>query len=306
MITIEHGSGHVVGASIGERLGIAAMRLAALLLRPLDKFGLSRVTRFISSLWPSGNVVRVGLAEDAAFEMPYGEGYWARLLPRRWEYEGEIESVLTAIAPTEFTFLDCGANYGLWSVLVSSRRFGNHPAIAIEAAPDTYTWLERNCAGNECRSSPACRSVETRASNATLTRNLGTCRFAARPNPRSQFACTPPAAAKAIPLLPPAPAAAGRLHPHPHRAAHRGTPRAHTCWRRSKFVGRRPRSPGLLAPHVSSLTPHCLLDQLPPPAPHAQLLERLQPVESYFPSPRLGRGARGEGPRLAHDPGSSA
>lgn len=148
MITIEYGSGHVVGASAGERWGIAAMRAAALALRPLDKFGLSRVTRFISSLWPSQNVVRVGLTEDASFEMPYGEGYWARLLPRRWEYEGEIEAVLAAIAATDFTFIDCGANYGFWSVLASSRRYGNHPAIAIEAAPDTYAWLERNCAGN--------------------------------------------------------------------------------------------------------------------------------------------------------------
>lgn len=64
------------------------------------------------------------------------------------KYEADVEVALLALADVDFAFVDCGANYGYWSVLVTSARFGGHSAVAIEAAPDTFAWLARNAAAN--------------------------------------------------------------------------------------------------------------------------------------------------------------
>jgi len=44
----------------------------------------------------------------------------------------------------DYTLLDCGANYGYWSVLVSSKPFGSHKAIAIEPSGQNFPKLANN------------------------------------------------------------------------------------------------------------------------------------------------------------------
>ena len=46
----------------------------------------------------------------------------------------------------DYTFIDCGANYGYWSVLVSSKPFGAHKAIAIEPSGQNFPKLANNAA----------------------------------------------------------------------------------------------------------------------------------------------------------------
>ena len=48
----------------------------------------------------------------------------------------------------DYTLLDCGANYGYWSVLVSSKPFGSHKAIAIEPSGQNYPKLANNARVN--------------------------------------------------------------------------------------------------------------------------------------------------------------
>jgi len=48
----------------------------------------------------------------------------------------------------DYTLLDCGANYGYWSVLVSSKPFGAHRAIAIEPSGQNYPKLANNARVN--------------------------------------------------------------------------------------------------------------------------------------------------------------
>ena len=76
--------------------------------------------------------IQVRLNPDAVFEFPYGDGYWSKLLNRTFSYEDELELLFADSADIDYTLLDCGANYGYWSVLVSSKPFGSHKAIAIE------------------------------------------------------------------------------------------------------------------------------------------------------------------------------
>jgi FkbM family methyltransferase len=53
-----------------------------------------------------------------------------------------------------YTLLDCGANYGYWSVLVSSSPFGSHKAIAIEPSSQNFAKLANNARINGNRFEP--------------------------------------------------------------------------------------------------------------------------------------------------------
>ena len=44
----------------------------------------------------------------------------------------------------DYTLIDCGANYGYWSVLVSSAPLGSHKAIAIEPSSQNFAKLRNN------------------------------------------------------------------------------------------------------------------------------------------------------------------
>jgi FkbM family methyltransferase len=74
----------------------------------------------------------------------YGDGYWSKLLDRDYIYEDELELLFEDCADVDYTPLDCGANYGYWSILASSRPYGAHKAIAIEPSKQNYSKLADN------------------------------------------------------------------------------------------------------------------------------------------------------------------
>ena len=55
------------------------------------------------------------------------------------------------LARLEYTFIDCGANFGYWSILVSGKLLGAHPTLAIEASHENCEILRENCALNANR-----------------------------------------------------------------------------------------------------------------------------------------------------------
>ena len=144
-VKVDLRSGRVSDAGGIERCGIMMMQTAARVQRRLEIRGFSWAVRVISAALPSRSVVRVMLDDDCAFEMPYGDGYWSWLLLRGAEYEADMHGVMEAIAGVDYAFLDCGANYGYWSVLVSGEKLGRHPAVAIEADSSPIRVCERAC-----------------------------------------------------------------------------------------------------------------------------------------------------------------
>lgn len=92
--------------------------------------------------------IAIKLNDDAVFAFPYGDGYWSKLLNRSFRYEDELELLFSDSAEVDYTLLDCGANYGYWSVLVSSRPFGSRKAIAIEPSSVNFEKLSNNAALN--------------------------------------------------------------------------------------------------------------------------------------------------------------
>ena len=99
---------------------------------------------------PERNIA-IRLNSDAVFEFPYGDGYWSKLLNRSYHYEDELELLFQDSADVDYTLLDCGANYGYWSVLVSSAPYGSHKAIAVEPSSQNFTKLSNNAAINRNR-----------------------------------------------------------------------------------------------------------------------------------------------------------
>ena len=105
------------------------------------------------------------LNDDARFAFPFGDGYWSLLLDRGFVYEGEIERFLRSVADVDYCFVDGGANFGFWSVLVSSRPFGSHPVIAIEASSANAARLARNAELNGGRFKVLRRAIGSTTGN---------------------------------------------------------------------------------------------------------------------------------------------
>ena len=65
--------------------------------------------------------------------------------------------------------LDCGANYGYWSTLVSSRAYGSNRAIAIEPFSSNYAGLRRNAIINSNRFETIKSAIGETSGNAYLS-----------------------------------------------------------------------------------------------------------------------------------------
>ena len=154
-IHFDFATGRVSNAGLVERLGMALLRMGARLSAPMNNVGYSIGARLVRSVLRSQRTVRVDLGGGALFEFPYGDGYWGVLLNNKQGYAPPIERLLQSLRDEGYVFIDCGANFGYMSVLVTSAGYGAKPAIAIEADNVNFMWLSNNSAINgnrfECR-----------------------------------------------------------------------------------------------------------------------------------------------------------
>ena len=142
-ISYDRATGRLEGATAMERCAALAFAAGAKASAPMHYRGFSVGCRVITSMIDQREIVAL-LNDDARFAFPFGDGYWSLLLDRSFVYEGEIERFLRSVADVDYCFVDGGANFGFWSVLVSSRPFGSHPVIAIEASSANAAKLARN------------------------------------------------------------------------------------------------------------------------------------------------------------------
>jgi FkbM family methyltransferase len=142
-IQFDRASGALVGANPWERLAAVALTLGSKVGANFSHRGYNMCANLLRTTLPERGI-QVRLNDDAVFEFPYGDGYWSKLLNRTFRYENELELLFEDSADVDYTLLDCGANYGYWSVLVSSRPFGAHKAIAIEPSGQNFPKLANN------------------------------------------------------------------------------------------------------------------------------------------------------------------
>jgi FkbM family methyltransferase len=142
-IQFDRASGALEGANLWERTAALALATGSKISSHFSHRGYNHCAKLLRKTLPERNIA-IKLNDDAIFEFPYGDGYWSKLLNRSYHYEGELELLFSHSADVDYTLIDCGANYGYWSVLVSSAPLGSHRAIAIEPSSQNFAKLANN------------------------------------------------------------------------------------------------------------------------------------------------------------------
>jgi FkbM family methyltransferase len=142
-IQFDRASGALEGANAWERLAAVALTLGSKISSNFSHRGYNRCANLLRKTLPERDI-QIRLNEDATFAFPYGDGYWSKLLNRTYSYEDELDLLFRASVDVDYTLLDCGANYGYWSVLVSSKPYGSHKAIAVEPSGANFPKLANN------------------------------------------------------------------------------------------------------------------------------------------------------------------
>jgi FkbM family methyltransferase len=146
-IQFDRASGALEGANLWERTAAVALSAGSKISSHFSHRGYIGCANLLRKTLPARNIA-IKLNPDATFEFPYGDGYWSKLLNLSYRYEDELELLFRDSADVDYTLLDCGANYGYWSVLVSSKPFGSHKAIAIEPSGQNFPKLANNARVN--------------------------------------------------------------------------------------------------------------------------------------------------------------
>jgi FkbM family methyltransferase len=146
-IQFDRTSGALEGANLWERTAALALVTGSKISSHFSHRGYNGCANLLRKTLPKRNIA-IKLNADAIFEFPYGDGYWSKLLNRSYHYEDELELLFRDSADVDYTLIDCGANYGYWSVLVSSAPYGSHKAIAIEPSSQNFSKLANNARVN--------------------------------------------------------------------------------------------------------------------------------------------------------------
>lgn len=142
-IQFDRASGALEGANLWERTAALALATGSKISSHFSHRGYNMCANLLRKTLPERDI-DIKLNADATFAFPYGDGYWSKLLNRSFSYEDELQLLFQHSADVDYTLLDCGANYGYWSVLVSSAPYGSHKAIAIEPSSQNFAKLKNN------------------------------------------------------------------------------------------------------------------------------------------------------------------
>jgi FkbM family methyltransferase len=142
-IQFDRTSGTLEGANLWERTAALALATGSKISSHFSHRGYNGCANLLRKTLPERDIA-IKLNPDATFAFPYGDGYWSKLLNRSFSYEDELELLFQDSIGVDYTLLDCGANYGYWSVLVSSAPYGSHKAIAIEPSSENFAKLSNN------------------------------------------------------------------------------------------------------------------------------------------------------------------
>ncbi len=146
-IEYDRASGAYQGVNPWERAAAFVLMAGCKLSAPFSHRGYIMCANLLRKALPNRDIV-VKLNTDAGFAFPFGDGYWSKLLDPDYSYENELELLFRHSVEVDYTLLDCGANYGYWSVLVTSAPFGSHKSIAIEPSALNFAKLNNNATIN--------------------------------------------------------------------------------------------------------------------------------------------------------------
>lgn len=98
-----------------------------------------------------GTECTVEFRRGCRFRLPVFEPYWGPTVIGGRPFEPDVERLVYEMRDLRPVLVDCGANYGYYSVLVTGPEHGYAGALAIEANPTTYARLRENARLNDDR-----------------------------------------------------------------------------------------------------------------------------------------------------------
>jgi FkbM family methyltransferase len=144
-IAVDRTTGRLINAGWRERALIGVLDSYGALSRPLMQRGLYKACRLVGSAVWTDRTARIGLGQDAEVRFPARDPYWNRMLLRSYDHEPEMARFLRLLAHIDYSFVDCGANIGYWSVFVAAPSCGGGKAVlAVEASATTFAMLTAN------------------------------------------------------------------------------------------------------------------------------------------------------------------
>ncbi|MBX9711799.1 MAG: FkbM family methyltransferase [Xanthobacteraceae bacterium] len=161
-------TGSLAGASTRETMLVGALQAGARISSNWSYRGFAAGCRALHALAPS-RTMQVRLCDDAVFSFPFTDGYWSLLLDLHYSYERDIDLFFRSVADADYTLVDCGANFGYWSTLVTSHLYGSHPSVAIEPSARNFAILSANATLNGERFSPRRCAIGAEAGTARLS-----------------------------------------------------------------------------------------------------------------------------------------
>ena len=93
----------------------------------------------------------VNLNSTTKFSYPVYDSYWACFIHLNKIYEQPLVIFLHKLSARNFCFIDCGANYGYWSAIMSSNEFNSHQCLAVEASAQSFAVLNKTASLNNKR-----------------------------------------------------------------------------------------------------------------------------------------------------------
>jgi FkbM family methyltransferase len=142
-IQFDRTTGVLEGANAWERFAALALVSGSKVASMFSHRGYNKCANLLKTMLPERDIA-IKLNSNATFAFPYGDGYWSKLLNRSFAYEDELELLVQDSMSVDYTFIDCGANFGYWSVLISSAPYGSHKSIAIEPSSQNFDRLKNN------------------------------------------------------------------------------------------------------------------------------------------------------------------
>jgi FkbM family methyltransferase len=131
-------------AMLAQSMLLGLGKLPRKMARPL----LRAACAFTKAFVPLGEFTKLKFASDTQFWFPLGDWQASKAYLTRRKYEPELESLFRRIRSVNYSFIDCGANFGYWSVRISGGEFGQKPTLAVEATKFAYDVLSKNSAVN--------------------------------------------------------------------------------------------------------------------------------------------------------------
>jgi FkbM family methyltransferase len=136
----------------GSRLSMGLVKLLHTIVARSTGHGVGLAMRAVKPLLHS-QLSCVHFADGSRLYFELDDVYWNAFFIGQpgLAYEPDIGKLLLRLKDIDYTFFDCGANIGYWSVLVTSEMLGRKRAIAIEASRETLAILEQNRDANDRR-----------------------------------------------------------------------------------------------------------------------------------------------------------